>query len=182
MAARIARLPFDQVLRRVVWGWSVNEKKARIRDVGVVIYKDTPRKVVGYRTPAQMVNFRIPSPKLRNSFYGLLVMVAAMCVKRSSEGWPGCFRLLNYLSGDVCQPKGVKRNGRNPNYWNNKISFEFLIQNCKNIMNGLGGLVCCLLGLGGLVCCCVDWAAWFVVVWLGLPGLHLSSNGFRIIP
>ena len=39
----------------------------------------------------------------------------------------------------------------------------------------------CLLGLGGLVCCCVDWAAWFVVVWLGLPGLHLSSNGFRII-
>ena len=56
-------------------------------------------------------------------------------------------------------------------YWNNKITFEFLIQNCKNIMNGLGGLVCC----------CVDWAAWFVVVWIGRPGLHLSSNGFRII-
>ena len=56
-------------------------------------------------------------------------------------------------------------------YWNNKITFEFLIQYCKNIMNGLGGLVCC----------CVDWAAWFVVVWLGLTGLHLSSNGFRII-
>ena len=54
---------------------------------------------------------------------------------------------------------------------NHKIKFEFLIQNCKNIMNGLGGLVSC----------CVDWAAWFVVVWLGWPGLHLSSNGFRII-
>ncbi len=39
----------------------------------------------------------------------------------------------------------------------------------------------CLLGLGGLVSCCVDWAAWFVVVWLGRPGIHLSSNGFRII-
>ena len=50
-------------------------------------------------------------------------------------------------------------------YWNNKITFEFLIQNCKNIMNGLGGLVCC----------CVDWAAWFVVVWIGRPGLHLSE-------
>ena len=71
---------------RVVWGWSVNDKKARLRDVGVVNYKDTPRKVVGYRTPAQMVSFRIPRPKLRKSFYGLWVMVAAMCAKRSSEG------------------------------------------------------------------------------------------------
>ena len=80
--------------------------------MGVVIYKDTPRKVVGYRTPAQMVNFRIPSPKLRNSFYGLLVMVAAMCVKRSSEGGRAVSVCLNYLSGDVCQPKVAKRNGR----------------------------------------------------------------------
>ena len=53
-------------------------------------------------------------------------------------------------------------------YWNNKITFKFLIQNCKNIINGLGGLVSC----------CVDRAAWFVIVWW--PGLHLSSNGFRI--
>ena len=30
----------------VVWGWSVNGKKARLRDVGVVKLKDTPRKVV----------------------------------------------------------------------------------------------------------------------------------------
>jgi hypothetical protein len=50
----------------VVWGWSVNDKKARIRDVGVVNLKDTPRKVVWHRTPAQMVNFRIFERFLRN--------------------------------------------------------------------------------------------------------------------
>ncbi len=54
-------------------GWSVNDKKARIRDVGVVNYKDTPRKVVRYRTAAQMVGFRIPSQKVRNCFVGLFV-------------------------------------------------------------------------------------------------------------
>ena len=80
--------------------------------MGVVKLKDTPRKVVGYRTPAQMVGFRISSSKLQKSFYGLWVMVAAMCVERSSEGWPGCFRLLDYIYGDVCQPKVAKRNGR----------------------------------------------------------------------
>ena len=40
--------------------------------------------------------------------------------------------------------------------------FEFLAKKCEIVLWGMG--------------------VWFVVVWIGLPGLHLSSNGFRIIP
>ena len=48
----------------------------------------------------------------KNHFMDCGVMIAAMCVERSSEGGSGCFRLMNYISSDVSRTKLAKRNGR----------------------------------------------------------------------
>ena len=74
-------------------------------------------------------------------------------------------------------------------FWmlSNYLRFSFDFWFCG--LRGMGGfkvfqnakIILLFVGYGLFVVCGV-WADWFVVVWLGLPGLHLSSNGFRIIP
>ena len=111
--------------------------------------KDTPRKVVGYRTPAQMVGFEFLAQNCENHFMACELWLRR-CVSNGVAKAVGLFPFVGLYFRRCVSTEGSVAERAIIVYWNNKITFEFLIQNCKNIMNGLGGLVCC----------CVDWAAW----------------------
>ena len=105
---------------------------------------------------------------MQNSEFVLWVEFPAMCVIRRERSGTGVIHIVELYFRRCVSTEGSVAERAIIVYWNHKITFEFLIQNCKNITNGLGGLVSC----------CVDWAAWFVVVWIGRPGLHLLVFNF----